>query len=75
MAPGSNDGHPCGSCLRWDECNGVDWPFCPCGTTEARVDHLCKQSEAGIMTPNQARELLELGIIKEGEICQLRTNP
>lgn len=27
-------GHPCGSCLRWWECNGVAWdtPDCPhCG--------------------------------------------
>lgn len=24
-------GHPCGSCLRWPECNGVAWgkPDCP----------------------------------------------
>lgn len=22
------DGHPCGSCLRWPECNGVEWPRC-----------------------------------------------
>lgn len=22
------DAHPCGSCLRWPECNGVEWPEC-----------------------------------------------
>lgn len=22
------DAHPCGSCLRWPECNGVEWPRC-----------------------------------------------
>lgn len=21
--------HPCGKCLRWPECNGVDWGSCP----------------------------------------------
>lgn len=28
-------GHPCGSCLRWPECNGTAWgtPDCPHGRT------------------------------------------
>ena len=21
--------HPCENCLRWSECNGVDWETCP----------------------------------------------
>lgn len=24
----NNDSHPCETCLRWDECNGVDWLAC-----------------------------------------------
>jgi hypothetical protein len=29
------DGHPCESCLRWPECNGVDWPTCQAENTDA----------------------------------------
>ncbi len=75
MAAEINDGHPCGSCLRWDECNGVDWPFCQDGTLVQRVDKLVKQINAGTITINQARELLGLEIIKEDQICQPKTNP
>ena len=25
----SDGKHPCDTCLRWPECNGVDWGSCP----------------------------------------------
>lgn len=31
------DGHPCENCLRWPECNGVDWPTCQ-GENTAPLD-------------------------------------
>ena len=31
------DGHPCEKCLRWPECNGVDWPTCQTENTTALV--------------------------------------
>lgn len=43
-------GHPCGSCLRWPECNGVAWDsvYCPfCG------------GEKYITTGGPVREALE----------------
>ncbi len=29
MTPEKMDGHPCGTCLHWPECNGVDVDNCP----------------------------------------------
>lgn len=32
LLPEAEDNHPCGQCLRWSECNGVDAENCPlCG--------------------------------------------
>lgn len=28
MSTEIQDGHPCENCLRWPECNGVDWQRC-----------------------------------------------
>lgn len=36
MSTEIQDGHPCESCLRWPECNGVDWPGCL--ETKAKAD-------------------------------------
>ena len=32
LFPEPEDDHPCGTCLRWSECNGIDAENCPlCG--------------------------------------------
>lgn len=57
------DGHPCESCPRWSECNGVDWPTCQEGAKEiATVIDLC---DKGFISPNEARHRLGLPLIQE----------
>ena len=51
------DGHPCESCLRWPECNGVDWPTCQEPKKENAAADLCS---LGIISPNEARRRLGL---------------
>ena len=43
------DAHPCGSCLRWPECNGVEWPSCCQKKTEngKERNHELRGSTAG----------------------------
>lgn len=54
------DGHPCESCLRWPECNGVDWPTCQLEIDIAKLD---QQINQGLITPNEARRRLGLPTI------------
>lgn len=64
MSKEVKDGHPCETCLRWPECNGVAWPDCQPVQAIADIDQNALAAEvsrkwaAGIMTPNEARRLL-----------------
>lgn len=54
------DGHPCASCLRWPECNGVEWPRCQDPEGLILQESIIRKINMGVMTINQARELLGL---------------
>lgn len=42
MSKEVKDGHPCETCLRWPECNGVDWPDCQPLLSIADIDQIEK---------------------------------
>lgn len=51
------DAHPCGSCLRWPECNGVEWPRCGPG-----VEYQTERVNSGIVSVEEARAMLGLAL-------------
>jgi len=57
MSKEVQDGHTCENCLRWSECNGVDWPTCQGLRATAE---LVAAVSAGIISPNEARRRMGL---------------
>ena len=51
------DGHACESCIRWPECNGVDWPECQELKCVADIKNML---ERGLITQNEARRRIGL---------------
>lgn len=54
-------GHPCGTCLRWPECNGVAWgtPDCPASPAPDPLPTYPK------IDPAMFEEKTESGILEE----------
>lgn len=56
--------HPCETCLRWPECNGVDWGSCP----DSKAEVLWSLPGPCPITPEQFWAIYEDEEDEDGQI-------